>query len=522
MSFFVTLSSNSNRDVYPHNHGGNFTIELNNTLDFGGGGGMMWEVALVEFWYVGQRFANITQENGVVSVRASVKRHFTNDYIITADQVDALFIKVEGELKPQGVFGHRSGEIKSYGWIRFEEQHYNQHAFEKQITLSTMRWINQNFKMPTEMVVLEYKNNVLTIKLTVVQHKRLTFTFSPALVQLLSLWRSVETFGPYLLQSSNDENRVLPTQKPEILSDTSILLLTPNDSPLYLRTNKDLVFEISGGFWTWNTLTQYIHFKVAKYNQKGVKFTVDITKDSITYVLHNVKHLKWSPSLAALFCGEVIITSNRQQELLFKETTKPVADAFLTESLPLPLLYYETTKELVSDLNLVIRQNCSEILEVLRTHRFHQPIPSFVEDEGGFVNFKTTSELQVKLSPFLISTLGLQSNNNNEGGWLMETQRATSKAALRLTPYPYLYIFVDSVLGYMVDSNQSNLIKIIDNDAQFNEHKHISISSPQYFPVMRNYINCINVVIKSGYEEEEDLLFNSETSVTLHFKCPSI
>ena len=83
MSFFVTLSSNSNRDVYPHNHGGNFTIELNNTLDFGGG--MMWEVALVEFWYVGQRFANITQENGVVTVRGSVQRHFTNDYIINAD-----------------------------------------------------------------------------------------------------------------------------------------------------------------------------------------------------------------------------------------------------------------------------------------------------------------------------------------------------------------------------------------------------------------------------------------------------
>jgi hypothetical protein len=403
--------------------------------------------------------------------------------------------------------------------IRFEEQHYNQHAFEKQVTLSVMRWINQNFKMPTEVVTLEYKNNVFTIKLTVVWHKRLTFTFSPALVQLLSLKQSVETFGPYLLQSSYDEDRVLSTQKPQILSDTSILLLTPNDSPLYLRTNKDLVFEINGGFWTWNTLTRYIQFKIGKYNhQSGIKFTLDITQDSITYALHNVKNLKWSPSLAALF-GDMQVNSNKQQGIVFKETSKPVSDAFLTESLSLPLLYYETTKQLLSDLNLVILQNCSEILEKRKTNVFQYPIPSFVE-EGGFVNFKNAGDLQVKLSPFLISTLGLKCNSG--GGWLREAQRATSKAALRVTPYPYLYIFVDSILGHMVDSNQTKLIKIIDNDAQFNEHKHFSFSSPQYFPVMRNYINCINVVIKSGCEEEEDLIFNSETSVTLHFKCPSI
>jgi hypothetical protein len=163
----------------------------------------------------------------------------------------------------------------------------------------------------------------------------------------------------------------------------------------------------------------------------------------------------------------------------------------------------------------VLLQNCNEILGKRKTNVFNYPIPSFVED--GFVNFKNDGDLQVKLSPFLTSTLGLQSNN---GGWLTKPQRASSKAALRVTQYPYLYIFVDSILGHMVDSNQTKLIKIIDNDANYNEHKHFTFTSPQYFPVMRNFINCINVAIKSGYEEEEDLLFNTETSVTLHFKCP--
>ena len=79
---------------------------------------------------------------------------------------------------------------------------------------------------------------------------------------------------------------------------------------------------------------------------------------------------------------------------------------------------------------------------------------------------------------------------------------------------------MDCISGHIVDSNESNLLKIVDNDARINEYKHVYIASPQYFPVIRNHINSINIRIINGYDME-DLLFNTETSVTLHFKCHS-
>ena len=528
MSFYVTLSSNSNRDVYPHNHGGNFTIELGNTINLNSGN---WEVALVEFWYVGQRFANVPQDETRVDVRGATERQFANDYIVTADQTPALFIQVEGILKSsKGTYG-RGGESKSYGSIQFEEHHYNQHAFEKQVAIACTAWRHKHFDIPGEIVSLEYKDNVFTIKITVQLHKRLKFTFSPALVSLLSLSQSDEHFGPYSTESSYYDDRMLYIVKPAIIQDKSELLLSPSHTPNFLRTNKELVFNLPSDFWTYNTLSRFIHGKVREYNASvpaTKQFTLEIGSGYIKYDLGNVKSLEWSSSLAQVF-GNQIITSSQRDTTSTTLQASNNSTTFLTETSFLQLLYYKNMDELVTDLNQIIKTNSDEIAIKRNINPDLQSIPSFMVlhyDDYSTVSFVHSSDLQVHLTPGLLNILGFPiagagAARTVDGGWLTETQHGTLKNSLRVTQYPYFFVYADCILGHMFDSGESNLIKVIDNDAAINEHKHISFPTPQYFPTTRSYINSININIKSDANDEaENLIFNTETRVTLHFKCP--
>ena len=87
MSFYLTLSSDTSRDTFPNNHGGDFKIQLDHVLDMRS---QPWEVALVEMQYTGQAFPNLSTENSKVTLQASGKPEFQNDYIITWDQASDL------------------------------------------------------------------------------------------------------------------------------------------------------------------------------------------------------------------------------------------------------------------------------------------------------------------------------------------------------------------------------------------------------------------------------------------------
>ena len=56
MSYYVNLRSSECKDVYPKNHGGNYTIELDEPLRLDGG---PWEVALAEMTYHAEPFPNL-------------------------------------------------------------------------------------------------------------------------------------------------------------------------------------------------------------------------------------------------------------------------------------------------------------------------------------------------------------------------------------------------------------------------------------------------------------------------------
>src|SRR5579862_7977163 len=88
-AFYYTLNSDVSKNIHPNNHGGDFTVELHNTLDLAGA----WEVALIEMTYFGQYFSNISYDQGVVSISSTKSAVYPTSFVV--DYLDAEQMYVE-------------------------------------------------------------------------------------------------------------------------------------------------------------------------------------------------------------------------------------------------------------------------------------------------------------------------------------------------------------------------------------------------------------------------------------------
>ena len=68
-SFYHTLNSDGSKNIHKDNHGGDFTVELYDTMNLRGA----WKLALVEMNYFGQRFANVPEEYGKIQLTSLAK-----------------------------------------------------------------------------------------------------------------------------------------------------------------------------------------------------------------------------------------------------------------------------------------------------------------------------------------------------------------------------------------------------------------------------------------------------------------
>src|ERR1700722_10613936 len=91
MSFYLMLSSDGCRDIFPANQGGDFKVQLDKTLDMRSHD---WEVALTEMIYTGQSFPNLSTEDARITLKARGKPEYENQYIITYEQTFSLWISM--------------------------------------------------------------------------------------------------------------------------------------------------------------------------------------------------------------------------------------------------------------------------------------------------------------------------------------------------------------------------------------------------------------------------------------------
>src|SRR5277367_1447375 len=89
-SFNHAISSDASKDTHPNNHGGDFTVELHNTVDLPGA----WEVALVEMSYDGQYFSNIPTEYGRVPVSVAKRKAQSTRLILNYGKVKDMYMQV--------------------------------------------------------------------------------------------------------------------------------------------------------------------------------------------------------------------------------------------------------------------------------------------------------------------------------------------------------------------------------------------------------------------------------------------
>src|SRR5438552_4017576 len=89
-SFYHSVNSDGSKDIHENNYGGDFTVELYDTMDLHGN----WEVALVEMSYYGQRFANVPEEYGEIQLTSSARELYNTQFIIHFHELDDLFIDI--------------------------------------------------------------------------------------------------------------------------------------------------------------------------------------------------------------------------------------------------------------------------------------------------------------------------------------------------------------------------------------------------------------------------------------------
>ena len=89
-AFYYSVNSDGSKDIHKDNHGGDFTVELYDTMDLHGN----WEVALIKMSYFGQRFANVPEEYGKIHLISSAKDLYNKQFILHFYELDDIFINV--------------------------------------------------------------------------------------------------------------------------------------------------------------------------------------------------------------------------------------------------------------------------------------------------------------------------------------------------------------------------------------------------------------------------------------------
>ena len=114
----------------------------------------------------------------------------------------------------------------------------------------------------------------------------------------------------------------------------------------------------------------------------------------------------------------------------------------------------------------------------------------------------------VTLSPYLLKKLHLKNTDTNQIG----TSLCMMPAALR----EFLYIYSDMLDSHSYN-NQSNVLRVINNDTTGSEKVMVPFVNLYYYPISARYLSNIQIRITDNFSDE-DLPFTREVTCLLHFR----
>ena len=219
-----------------NNHGGDFTVQLDKTLDMRG---ESWEVALVDMIYTGQAFPNLPVEDVEITLKVEGKPQYENQYFITYDQTMDLRLT----FKKNSQSGSHTVDVY------LPRQHYSWASF-----ITTLKQLCSEKLIDVELTEQEFRfADSLQDKDT-----EITISMSKDVCSLFGIRKKYDE----VFDQPNQRRyfSFIVTNIPKPVEDTSQLFY----GPYAVRNNCDIavhdevIFKLTPQYWTINMFKRAI------------------------------------------------------------------------------------------------------------------------------------------------------------------------------------------------------------------------------------------------------------------------
>lgn len=512
MSFYLMLSSDGSRDTFPANHGGDFKVQLDHTLDMRS---EPWEVALVEMMYTGQAFPNISSEDSLITLKMSGKPQFENDYFITYDAALDLWLSFKTE-KFMGV-GAKRETVKNVK-IDLPRQHYTWESFVETLTRLCYDTFSMNgvFLTKEEFQFREANMDLGTI---------FNMSMSDDFRKLFGIADKYKQVHDHVNRLVSFKHPV--TKMPQIIEDKSLVFYSPFNkyTDCKMSIGNEGIFSLTPQYWTIKMFRRAIdalsknftssswltsmHTEVSDENQLTLVLTPNQTwKRSDVYVANTddlTKVLGIEHEYPILYTEELRIKLKfHPSDDVQREWGTFEASKYLKNN------YYPTLSFIIDELNETLT---GLMLDIGKQRKNSSKPFTFFSHRNEIVTFTGKEGSKVLLGTGLLKLLHLP---------IAELDKSvTATSAVELKPYnrTHLFVHLDCLDYHYVNSNVSDLIRVVPNAAALEERMQLSFPDPRYYAVAKRYMSTINMYVTDSYFERI-LLFNNDIAYTLHFrKC---
>src|SRR5271156_1892074 len=505
-SFYLSLNSDGSKNVYPHNHGVNFTIDLHRTLDLHG----RWELALVEMSYFGQSFGNLVDPYNIIQLYSNRKKAYPTTFVLDfykANKVSMTFWR----------FTESTGHWRNTGEIKFARRHYNWREFKKTITQFKHQTPNHNEHGLHEIsfaINEEGEQQTSLVITTVIHRTRMKIEFSAKLRKLLSIQEENVIIGT----SSENLKTTINIIKPVEERDESSLLFTPKTpGDLWLVVNETKI-ELPKLYWTEKMIERAIKLLLKENN-----CNCDIELANGNEMLVSYSGAEPPIILFSDLISTTLMGINKRREYIenkyvsydYKINQIEDVENDYEMTFKLPYNYYPSAETLIESLNTSCEENIKKLIAQQASDQEIDGCKIFTLDERKEIcSFMPVEHFRIQLPSYLLNVLSLLNTNGNNIG----TNPVTLVSANR----PFLYVCSDVVLPHLINSDEYFLLRIINNNASESEKVMLSFPTLHYYPVCRRYISKIRSYIIDHFSSDS-LPFKHTVAYLLHFRpCHSI
>src|SRR6266853_2048800 len=492
-SFYHTVNSDGSRHIHPHNHGGDFTVEIYETMDLHGA----WEMALIEMSYFGQRFANVPEEYGKIQLTSSAKELYNTQFILYYHEFDDIFMGVYWWHRDTLTWDH----IKN---ITFNSKRKHCSFLD---LVKIMNATTYNYKGLWRAFDISFQLTYSSLNITVnTKEVSVAVDFSDKLRALLSISKKSWEFNKW----NKKQTEKIPIVIPPTLIDNSIVLFTPITLEKWIKIN-GVQLNIPKLYWTYYTFKNAVPIM---FKEIFPDFTARFTeiRDSEYYLrIGNLPLKNYVIEISDYLNSFVIISRFETTCGLKIEFSKmPKKEEIVEEhvSFELAYNYYPTEKSLIADLDSLTSKHVNKFIETKGSDQYVEK--RFTLDENSKIcSFTSTPNYSVEISSYLLNVLQL--HNTYES--------STGKGPIRLMSAirPFLHVYCDLIAPHNVNSEEESLLRVINNVARQDEKVMLTFDCPHYYPISRRFINNIRIYITDSFSTDP-LVFTHQVSYLLHFR----